>query len=349
MVWLNGLHGRISVQLFAWPECKLLIGWSCSYQIWHWMLLAVLFLLYNWEGTFWSSFFQQQCSLPRQPPQSWVWCFCFHPNLQCLAHQSKKVVLNGSVSYINTLIFSASKGECSVLGLCVGPAYSQANTASLWCVLPSVCTKFGSSESTESTQQKTFICDTVLVPAWCDTGVFAVAYRYCSCCRCVSDCSEHVRISSVWAAKPWECVRCIRTVLRIWFRYVGLQVLYLTNCNSKDTEDQYHVTREFELCDGGYNWWVCSLSLLGLKYWCSLVPSPLLDPRGVCRQCLVVQCMWSGVWLKRHLETAKHAPLAGICCTAGGDIHPVTLDCDIETGMGMEVNVSSLLSVLQAN
>ena len=30
--------------------------------------------------------------------------------------------------------------------------------------------------------------------------------------------------------------------------------LYLTNCNSKDTEDQYHVTREFELCDGGYNW-----------------------------------------------------------------------------------------------
>ena len=154
------------------------------------------------------------------------------------------------------------------------------------------------------TQQKTFICDTVLVPAWCDTGVFAVAYRYCSCCRCVSDCSEHVRISSVWAAKPWECVRCIRTVLRIWFRYVGLQVLYLTNCNSKDTEDQYHVTREFELCDGGYNWWVCSLSLLGLKYWCSLVPSPLLDPRGVCRQCLVVQCLGSGVWLKRHLATA---------------------------------------------
>ena len=28
----------------------------------------------------------------------------------------------------------------------------------------------------------------------------------------------------------------------------------LTNCNSKDTEDQYHVTTEFELCDGGYNW-----------------------------------------------------------------------------------------------
>jgi len=23
---------------------------------------------------------------------------------------------------------------------------------------------------------------------------------------------------------------------------------------SKDTEDQYHVTTEFELCDGGYNW-----------------------------------------------------------------------------------------------
>jgi len=37
--------------------------------------------------------------------------------------------------------------------------------------------------------------------------------------------------------------------------------LYQTDCNSKDTEDQYHVTTEFELCDGGYNWWVRFLSL----------------------------------------------------------------------------------------
>jgi len=36
------------------------------------------------------------------------------------------------------------------------------------------------------------------------------------------------------------------------------------------------------------------------------------------------------------LATAKHAPLAGICCTTGGDVHPVTLGSDIETGMGME-------------
>jgi len=49
------------------------------------------------------------------------------------------------------------------------------------------------------------------------------------------------------------------------------------------------------------------------------------------------------------LATAKHAPLAGIFSTTGGDVHPVTLDSDIETGMGMEVNISSLLSVLQAN
>lgn len=73
--------------------------------------------------------------------------------------------------------------------------------------------------------------------------------------------------------------------------------------------------------------------------------------------------------LKRHFATAKHAALAGICSTTGGDIHPAPLagigsttggdvhpttsDSDIETAMGMEVNISrlppNLPSVLQAN
>ena len=59
-----------------------------------------------------------------------------------------------------------------------------------------------------------------------------------------------------------------------------------------------------------------------------------------------------------HFATAKHAALAGICSTTGGDIHsaplagigsttggdvhPVTSDSDIETAMSMEVNISCL-------
>ena len=48
-----------------------------------------------------------------------------------------------------------------------------------------------------TTQQKLLVYDTVLVTARCDTDVFAVLDRYCSCSRSVSDLSGHTRISSV--------------------------------------------------------------------------------------------------------------------------------------------------------
>ena len=130
----------------------------------------------------------------------------------------------------------------------------------------------------KSTQQ-------INIPLWYSSGSCMMRYR-CVWCR----------ISVLQLL--WMCIRLFRTfsyqfsmsseTLGMCMLYQNrttdmIQVrrtagLYLTNCSSNDTEDQYHVTREFELCDSGYNWWV---SLLGLKHWCSLVPRPLSDTRMV--------------------------------------------------------------------
>ena len=128
-VWVQLL--AVSVQLLVWREWVLLIGWSHSYQRWHWMLLAIVFSVkanrYDREHikVLWSE--TAGCHL--RMGSTYVWHYHFLWELP-----SGPLIEEASTGWqwvLSTLLRFGSASDYSVLNFCIGPPYSWASTDSL--------------------------------------------------------------------------------------------------------------------------------------------------------------------------------------------------------------------------
>ena len=121
----------VSVQLSAWREWVLLIGWSHSYQRWHWIMLAIVFSVkanrYDREHikVLWSE--TAGCHLRVGSTYVWhyhfLWELLLGPLIEEASTGWQRVIYQHSLGW--------AVQENIQFNFCIGPPYSWASTDSL--------------------------------------------------------------------------------------------------------------------------------------------------------------------------------------------------------------------------
>ena len=82
------------------------------------------------KGALQNFIIQRSCSLPPRNGLMYLGCYCFHPKVR-LGPSIEEASAGSYNEYIIALLRSGSIWEYSLFRFCMGPPYSQANTASL--------------------------------------------------------------------------------------------------------------------------------------------------------------------------------------------------------------------------